>query len=87
MTQLEQIKEEVAVLNERLEKIIQKHYFTLSKETEHIYKRLDELQSECTHDFDDDGVCVYCGKFIENYMYDKVREEVDDDNVIHNALS
>lgn len=67
MTPVEQIKEEISKLNTQLEEIIQKHYFTLSKETANIYKRIDELQAECTHDFDDDGICTYCGKYDEDH--------------------
>jgi len=68
MTLLE-IKTEMDDLNEKLAEAIHKAYFTLNEETKEIYERIDELQAECTHEFDD-GVCVYCSK---------IREEMPED--------
>lgn len=55
-----EIKQEIEKLNEEL---AQHHSitFTLNNEVKDILERIYELQAQCAHEFNKDGVCIYCG--------------------------
>lgn len=74
------IKNEIDRLNEELERTIKRHQFTLNMETKNIYERINQIQSECPHEFKE-GVCVYCGKVEEIPSEDETQDDSAQEDV------
>lgn len=55
-----EIKQEIEKLNEELAQH-RSITFTLNNEVKDILERIYELQAQCAHEFNEDGVCIYCG--------------------------
>ena len=72
------VKREIEHLNDELERVIQNHQFMLNRETQRIYERIEELQSECKHIYDENGTCKYCGYVAPDAEPEEVEETTED---------
>ena len=48
--------------NKKIESLVSPDFFTLNNEVADLLAENRKLQEQCTHEFDEDGVCVYCYK-------------------------
>ena len=60
MTGLE-IKEKIDQNNKLIESLLTPNQFTLNNTVKELLKENDELQSKCSHVFEE-GYCIYCCK-------------------------
>ena len=56
----QEIRTRIDLNNQTIEKIIQPGTFTLNEAAYRILKENDELRAQCQHEFNDDGICIYC---------------------------
>lgn len=56
-----QIKEQIERNNKEIESIMTPELFVLNERVRDLIEENFELQSQCTHCFED-GICIYCGK-------------------------
>lgn len=62
----EQIAAIINKNNARLEELLTPGQFVLNKEIRVLLKENEMLRKECTHKFDADGYCIYCGSEAKN---------------------
>ena len=48
--------------NKKIESLVSPDFFTLNNEVADLLAENRKLQEQCAHEFDEDGVCVYCYK-------------------------
>ena len=59
MTQ-EKIKETIDKNNRRIEAIFNPAAFVLNEEVAELLKENDSLRKQWAHEYDDNGICIYC---------------------------
>lgn len=58
-------KERITELMIELEKLTQEFVFVLNPRIVALQKEIKELQAQCEHDYDENGVCKICCKMEE----------------------
>lgn len=56
----EEIRKKVDENNEKILELTSKIQFILNKEVDSLMRENKELQSKCSHVFDEEGICIYC---------------------------
>lgn len=57
-----EIREKITYNNQRIEEALNKCIFTLNKEVVALREENRRLQSQCDHEFNELGYCIYCDK-------------------------
>lgn len=57
----EERKEKINELNSMIQSVLMPNVFTLNNTVLKIQKEIDQLQSECSHEYDE-GYCNFCNK-------------------------
>ena len=60
MMQPNEIKKKIDENNRRIEAIFNPAAFVLNEEVAALLKENSELREQCIHDFDENGLCIYC---------------------------
>ena len=58
----EQIKLEIEQRNHQIREMILPSFYTLNNGVQALMDEIKDLQSQCPHEWDEDGFCVYCNK-------------------------
>lgn len=56
----QEIRKRIDLNNQTIERIVQTGTFTLNEAAYRILKENDKLRAQCQHEFDDNGICIYC---------------------------
>lgn len=56
----QEIKKAIDKDMERIQEILVSDFFTLNLDVVALNKHIAELQNQCSHEFDEDGVCKFC---------------------------
>lgn len=57
-----EIREKIIQNNKRIEEVLNKCIFTLNREVLQLREENRRLQSQCDHEFNELGFCIYCDK-------------------------
>ena len=60
------IKRKIDANNALIEKNLSVNIFTLNNTVSELLNDNRKLQEECPHEFDEDGLCIYCYKMKED---------------------
>lgn len=60
-----EIREQIDKNNEKIKSKLDN--FVLTNEIKKILALNEELRNSCPHEFNDDGICIYCDGFKEDY--------------------
>ena len=60
------IKQKIDFNNKLIQNMLRPDVFTLNNAVAELLSENIKLQSECEHEYDEDGVCVYCYKIKED---------------------
>lgn len=55
-----EIRKEIDKLNQQLKEIITPNQFVMNNSIAEIANKITALQGQCSHEFDEDGFCIYC---------------------------
>ena len=58
----EEIRNKIDTNNKIIESLLTPNIFTLNNTIADLLAENDELQAQCTHEFDEEGYCIYCYK-------------------------
>ncbi len=62
----EEIRKQIDENNEKILKLTSKIQFVLNREVNALMIQNKELQSQCNHVFDEEGICIYCDALKED---------------------
>ena len=60
-----EIKRKIDLNNRLIEEALRPNQFTLNNTVAGLLIEIDSLQKQCSHEYDEEGFCVYCYKMKE----------------------
>lgn len=60
MMESSQIKKKIDENNRKIEQIFNPATFILNEEIQALLKENETLRAECAHEFDENGICIFC---------------------------
>jgi hypothetical protein len=60
MMESSQIKKKIDENNRKIEQIFNPATFILNEEIQTLLKENEALRAECAHEFDKNGICIFC---------------------------
>lgn len=57
-----EIRKEINFRQEVIKKLLDSNRFILNQDIVKMSKEIEELRKKCDHKFDENGICVYCGR-------------------------
>lgn len=57
-----EIKEKIDLNNKIIQDIMSPNVFVLNNTINELLRENEKLQAQCTHEFDENGFCIYCYK-------------------------
>ena len=58
----EEIKDKIAINNRRIQELSTPSFFTLNKEISQLLEENAHLREMCEHEYNEENVCIWCGR-------------------------